>query len=253
MTHGAGANPLLIGESEQKALIVGDGLCLQALDLVGDRHFDAKLLRLVIGPCHQGQAGNAGRKTQIVLDARRRTGLTAERAAIQHEHRQTLGSRINRGRKTRRPGADDDHVINLVRVDRFDEPDATCEFDVAGIAQQLSVGTENDRQFASGDLKALDQRSRTWIGLWIEPLVRMPVAGEEPFEAKNIAVIGAADDHRPAGTHIEQPHTAQDQSAHDALAQLGLFDHQITQPRRRNDESVYRFRGKGVDQGRSVG
>src|SRR5271167_3590315 len=31
-----------------------------------------------------------------------------------------LGSRINRGRKTRWPGTDDDHVINLVRVDRLD-------------------------------------------------------------------------------------------------------------------------------------
>ena len=202
---------------------------------------------------HQGQAADAGRKAQIVFDARRRTGLTAERVAIQREHRQTLGSRIHRGGETRRAGADDDHVINLVRVDRFDEPDATREFDVAGIAQQFSVGTENDRQFARGDLKALDQRSRTWIGLWIEPLVRMPVAGEEPFEAKNIAVIGAADDHRPAGTPLEQADTAQDQGAHDALAQLGLFDHQIAQPLRRNDERVYRFRGKGVDQGRSVG
>jgi len=82
--------------------------------------------------------------------------LTAERATIQCKHRQPLGSCINRGGKTRRPGADDDHVKNLVRVDRFDEADATGEFDVARIAQQLSIGTENDRQIASGDVEAID-------------------------------------------------------------------------------------------------
>ena len=78
-----------------------------------------------------------------------------------------LGSCIHRGGETRRTGADDDHVVNLVRVDRSDEADATGERDIAGVAQQLSVGTENDRQFASVDMKALDQRLCARIGLWV--------------------------------------------------------------------------------------
>jgi hypothetical protein len=51
---------------------------LQARRLVRDRHVDAELQRLIIGPRHQGQAGDAGRKAQIVLDPSRRAGLTAE-------------------------------------------------------------------------------------------------------------------------------------------------------------------------------
>src|SRR5262249_1888503 len=128
----------------------------------------------------------------IVLDARRRTGLTAKGAAIQHEHRESLRSRIDRSGKTRRASADHDHVINLVRVDRSDETDAAGELDIAGVAQQLSIGTENDRQFPGADVKALDQGCCTRIGLWVQSLVRMPVAGEEIFEAQNIGMLRAA-------------------------------------------------------------
>ena len=102
-------------------------------------------------------------------------------------------------------------------------------------------------------MKALDQGLRARIGLWIEALMRMPVAGQEAFETKNIAVIGAADDDRAAGAGLEQADPAQDQGAHDALAELGLFDQQIAQPARRNDDRLDRFRGNGVDQGRAVG
>jgi hypothetical protein len=81
----------------------------------------------------------------------------------------------------------------------------------------------------------------------------MPVAGEETFEAQNIGMIGAADDHRPAGSHIEKADAAQDQGSHDALAQFGLLHQQIAQPARRNDECLDLFLGVRIDQGRSVG
>jgi hypothetical protein len=40
-----------------------------------------------MGSRHQGKAGDAGRKAQIVFDTRRRTGSTAKGAAIEREHR----------------------------------------------------------------------------------------------------------------------------------------------------------------------
>ena len=102
-------------------------------------------------------------------------------------------------------------------------------------------------------MEAVDQGLGARIGLWVEALVRMAVAGQEAFEAKHIGMIGAADDHRPAGAHIEQPDPAQDQGAHDALAEFGLFHHQIAQPARRNDQGLDRRLGVGLDQGRPVG
>ena len=97
-------------------------------------------------------------------------------------------------------------------------------------------------------MKALDQGLRAGIGLWVEALMRMAVAGQKAFETQNIAIIGAADDDRAAGAGLEQANPAQDQGAHDALAELGLFDHQIAQPARRDDDRLDRFRGDSVDQ-----
>ncbi len=83
--------------------------------------------------------------------------------------------------------------------------------------------------------------------------MRMPVAGEEPFEAQHVAIVGAADDDRAAGADLDQADPAQDQGAHDALAELGLFDHQLAQPARRYDERLDRFGGSRVDERRAVG
>jgi len=78
----------------------------------------------------------------------------------------------------------------------------------------------------------------------------MPVAPKETFEAQNIGMIRAADDHRPVGSEIEKGDTAEDQGAHDAFAELGLFHQQIAQPARRNEERLDRLLGVGVDQRR---
>ena len=64
------------------------------------------------------------------------------------------------------------------------------------------------------------------VGLGVEPLMRMAVARQEAFEPQHVAVVGAADDHRPARAGLEQADAAQDQRAHDALAELGLRDQQ---------------------------
>jgi hypothetical protein len=99
-------------------------------------------------------------------------------------------------------------------------------------------------------MKALDQGLCTRIGLWIQSLMRMPVAGKETFEAQNIGMIRAADDHGPAGPHLEKGDTAKDQGAHDAFAQLGLFHQEIAEPARRNKEGLDGLLGVGIDQGR---
>ncbi len=77
-----------------------------------DRDHSAELLRLTVSSPGQGGARNAGRKAEIVLDARRGSGLAAESALIQHEHRQAFGRGIDRDRKARGPGADHDHVVH---------------------------------------------------------------------------------------------------------------------------------------------
>ena len=51
---------------------------------------DSELLRLAESAAHQRHAGDAGRKAEVILDPRRSARLTAERAAIDREHRQAF-------------------------------------------------------------------------------------------------------------------------------------------------------------------
>jgi hypothetical protein len=101
-------------------------------------------------------------------------------------------------------------------------------------------------------MKALDQGLCTRIGLWIQSLVLMPVAGEEIFEAQNIRMIRAADDHGTAGSEPEKGDAAEDQGAHDAFAELGLFHQEVAQSARRNEEGLDRLLGISIDQGRAA-
>jgi hypothetical protein len=101
-------------------------------------------------------------------------------------------------------------------------------------------------------MKALDQGLCTRVGLWIQSLMRMPVAGEETFEPQNIGMIGTADDYGTTGSEPEKGDAAEDQGAHDAFAELGLFHQQIAQPARRNEEGLDRLLGGGIDQRRTA-
>ena len=80
----------------------------------------------------------------------------------------------------------------------------------------------------------------------------MAVAGKEIFEAQHIGMIGAADDHGPAGFNIKKGDTAEDQGAHDAFAELGLLHQEIAQPPRRNEDGLENLLGVGIDQGRTA-
>jgi hypothetical protein len=82
--------------------------------------------------------------------------------------------------------------------------------------------------------------------------MRMPIADKESFEPQHVAIVDAADDHGPTGTRLDQPDPAQDQGAHDPLAQFGLFHQKIAQPARRNDECLDGLPGVGIHQTRPI-
>ena len=159
----------------------------QGLDsdrLVGDCHLGPEFLRLAVRPAHQSHAGDAGRKAQVVLDARRGASLAAERATVEHHRRQTFGRGVDRSGKPCRTGTDDGYVVDLGGIDRAHQPDAAGEIGLGGIAKQLAAGTEDDGKLTGSDMEALDQRLGLGIDGRIEPLMRVPVAGEEPHYAE---------------------------------------------------------------------
>jgi hypothetical protein len=50
--------------------------------------------------------------------------------------------------------------------------------------------------------------------------MRMTVALEKALQPQHVAVLGAAHDHRSAGSSLDQADTAQDEGAHDPLSEL---------------------------------
>ena len=91
--HRARSRALAIRQFEPKAAVVREGGRIKRDRLVRDRRLDPELLRLTVGARHQRHAADAGRKTEVILDARRGAGLPAKCAAIENERAQVLPSR----------------------------------------------------------------------------------------------------------------------------------------------------------------
>ena len=94
-------------------------------------------------------------------------------------------------------------------------------------------------------VKPLDQGSGAGIRVGIQYAVRMAAAGEEALQAQHVDAVLAADDDRSARAAFQKSHAAQDERAHDALAEGCLLDHQVSQSPRGNDERLDRLDGLG--------
>jgi hypothetical protein len=78
----------------------------------------------------------------------------------------------------------------------------------------------------SVDVEAIDQRRGFRIGLGIESLARMAIATKKALEAKHIAILGPANNHRSACAGLQQPNATQNQGAHDPLPKLRFRNQQ---------------------------
>src|SRR5258708_4057978 len=208
-----------VGKIEDETAVVWIARGIKTDHLIWDRHLYPKFLCLVVRAGHQSHAGDAARKSQIVLDPCRGTSLTAERAAVEHQRAEPFRSRIDCGPEACRTSTHDHRVVDTAGIDRPDQPDATGEFSLARIAQQLSARAQHDRQLTRIDVKALDERFGLWIGFGIEALMRMSVAAEKALQTKHVAVLSTADDHRPARPRLQKTDAAPKERAPDPPAE----------------------------------
>lgn len=81
----------------------------------------------------------------------------------------------------------------------------------------------------------------------------MAVGRQEALEVADARMAVRGDDHRPARVLLHQGHAAQDQGAHDALAQFGLRDQEHAQRLGRQRQHVERADGDGVFHRRAAG
>ena len=66
----------------------------------------------------------------------------------------------------------------------------------------------------------------------------MTVAAEKALQPEHVAVLGTADDHWPARLRLQESDPAQDQGAHDPLAEFSFRDQQGAQPVGRNGQRL---------------
>lgn len=72
-----------------------------------------------LDPCTKGKivARDAGRKTDVVFDARRGAGLSANRRIFHDNGRKSFRSAVDSSRQTGRPGPDHDQITDPVLLD----------------------------------------------------------------------------------------------------------------------------------------
>src|SRR5262245_29808115 len=92
---------------------------------------------------------------------------------------------------------------------------------------------------------------RTIIDVRVETLMRMTVAREKSLEPKHVAMMRVANDDRSPDAAFEQTHASQYQRAHDAFAEISLFDHQIAKTRRRDHDGLDVGDCKRIDERRT--
>src|SRR5262249_16345892 len=75
----------------------------------------------------------------------------------------------------------------------------------------------------------------------------MAVARQEALEPEDVTMVGATDDDRAADTGLDEADPAEDQGAHDALADFSLGNQQRSQPFRGNDQGADHRGRTGID------
>ena len=245
------ANSLAVAEVQRQGAI--DAAAVDGFHLGRDHDLGAEFLRLHERASGQRLAGNAGRKSEIVLDPRAGAGLAAIGAGIQDDHRQALGSRIDRGREPGGPAADDGDVVDLCAVQSRDHAERAGKLGDRRVAQHRAVRADHQRQLRVSRPVFDDQLTRLRIDLGIEHVMRLAVATEKGLQADDVVRCRRADQDRAAGAGLDQADAAQDQRPHDALAELRLGHQQPAQGLGLDHERLDIAFGVAVDQGRASG
>jgi hypothetical protein len=127
-------------------------------------------------------AGDAGRKSQIVLDPRGGARLATERAAVNNQNGEPLRCRIHGNSEACRACANDDHVVRRSRLNIGNDSQPYPRFGVARPAQHCPVRTDQDRQIGCLYAEALD-KGFAFSTTGIDQRVRVAVPGKQAAKA----------------------------------------------------------------------
>ena len=132
--HDRRARPhaLAVGQRQHVLAALGS----QADDVAEEEELGAEGPRLLEGAEREVGAADAAGETRVVPDEGAGPGLPADRPALDHQGREALGRGVDRARQPRRPGADDDHVVDGVGPDRAHQTERVGQLDVGRVHQR---------------------------------------------------------------------------------------------------------------------
>ena len=134
-----------------------------------------------------------------------------------------------------------------------DHSDRVGDGRLGGIAQHPAVGNHDQRQVGARCRIARDEVGGVLVGGGIEHMMGMAVALQKILQPRHVAERVSADQHRAADAALDQVDPAQDQRAHDALAEIGFGDQQRPQLLRRDQQRLDIALGMAVDQRDAAG
>jgi len=148
-------------------------------DLSRDEDLRAELLCLIVGTSRQLLAGDAERETKIVLDARAGSRLAARRVRFDHHDVQAFRRGVHGGAEPRRTRADDDEIVDRRSIDGRIQAETVGDLLDGWIAKHDGAAADHHRDVAGLHVELIEHRLAVGVGVEVDELVRMPIAGEK--------------------------------------------------------------------------
>ena len=172
-------------------------------DLQRDGDLHAEFQRLIKGPPGERHAGDAGGEAEIILDARGRAGLSAKGAGIEHDHRQTFRSGIDRSREPSGARADDRHVIDKVGIEIGRDAEARSGLCVGRPFQHGPVGAEHQRQIFRQHADTLHHGAALRIVRGVQHGMRIAVAAEKVLQTRQASRAGNSNQYSTGASVVD--------------------------------------------------
>ena len=102
--------------------------------------------------------------------------MPSRRTRLDNQHIESLGSRVNGGRKTSWSGADDDDIAPVGVIDPYIEAETIGNLLIAGILQYGFAAADHDRYFRRLHTKAIEQLPYIGVPVQIEVLEGVAIA-----------------------------------------------------------------------------
>jgi hypothetical protein len=174
-------------------------------------------------------AGDAVRKTRVVLDPRARPRLAADRDRVERDRAQALGGAVDRSGEPGRAAADDDEVEDVPgrRLER--QPEVRREISRRRAPHRVGR-RDHRRQIAALEREALEQRLRVVGLLDVDPRVReVRVLGERAQRHRLGRIARSDDPDRLRALARAQDLAPREQRVEDRFGQFRATAHQAAE------------------------